>query len=137
MYGSVAGADTYHAERLNAEWTGPDADKAAALLRASEWLYGAYSERYADMPDPYVPGVIPLRLEYAAYEAALRELIVPNSLTPDFVANQQAKREKVGPIETEYWSGQTLDTVRPVLTTVEFLMAPLLTPAMATAIFVV
>ena len=37
-YGTVSGADAYHLDAGNAAWTGSDADKLAALTRASAYV---------------------------------------------------------------------------------------------------
>lgn len=38
FYGSVADADSYHQTRGNTGWTGEDAAKQAALIRASAYI---------------------------------------------------------------------------------------------------
>ena len=138
MYGSIAGANTYHSERGATGWAGTDGEKTAALLRGSEWLWGVYHSRYiGDMPDVYNPGEIPLRLEYAAYEAALREIVSPTSLTPDYVAGRQAIKKKVGPLEVQYANPTGADYLNPVLATVEQLMSSLITAPVRSAAMVV
>ncbi|WP_062390939.1 DnaT-like ssDNA-binding protein [Pseudomonas abietaniphila] len=158
FYGTVAAADAYHAARANIAWTGDDAAKQAALIRASAYIDGKYqaqtncgrweslfsgvktggraqslqwprtgatdNEGHAIPPDE-----VPIEIEQAAYEAALREIVTPGSLSPDYVASQAVKREKVGPLETEYAvrdaaSGAT--SVRPIITLIDELLAPLL-----------
>lgn len=44
-YASIADADAYHAERGGA-WTGTDAQKTAALLKATAYLDGKYRSRW-------------------------------------------------------------------------------------------
>ncbi|MEB5104449.1 DnaT-like ssDNA-binding protein [Pseudomonas aeruginosa] len=46
---------------------------------------------------------VPREVEQATYEAALRELLKPGSLNPDYVATTAVKRAKVGPLETEFF----------------------------------
>ena len=46
LYGTLAAADTYHAERGNTTWTGSDADKDAARLRATEYIDQAYRSSF-------------------------------------------------------------------------------------------
>ena len=142
MYGTVEGADTYHEARANAAWTGSNDAKAAALLRASDWIDGAYGPRFVGTPvgDAEWPrsgavdsrGVtlpddeVPTRVENATYEAALRELTSPGSLAPDFVAAAAVKREKVDVVEVEYSGAFTAADARPVVGVVEHWLAPLL-----------
>lgn len=152
MYGTVGDADTYHAARGNAAWAAADAaDRAAALVRGSLYLDGAYplwrlpglpavagQEHHwprTDATDYWgndVSGTVPTRVEHAAYEAALVEMTSPGSLTPTYTESARVRREKVGPIETEYAdSAMGIHGSIPVLATVHALMAPLLLPERA------
>ena len=45
-YATVAEADTYHANRGNASWTGTDVVKEAALRKAATYLDGEYRRRW-------------------------------------------------------------------------------------------
>ncbi|PVZ19928.1 MULTISPECIES: DnaT-like ssDNA-binding protein [unclassified Pseudomonas] len=157
-YGTAAGADAYHAARGNAAWTGDDSAKQAALLRASDYIDGRYRRRFptgrweslfpgqkatgraqvrewprtgaADYEDNLLPeDLVPLEVEQATYEAALRELVSPGSLSPDFVATTLVKSEKVGPLETTYAvpdAGAGEAPTRPVITVIDELIAPVL-----------
>ena len=72
---------------------------------------------------------MPVEIEQATYEASLREITNPGSLSPDYVASQMIKREKVGPLETEFAvseSSSGAGSVRPVITIVDEMLAPLL-----------
>jgi hypothetical protein len=102
-YASVAEADAYHTARGNATWTGADAVKEVALIRATQWLDGRYGERWPgvrwnlrlqalDWPRVYATDrdgtsidgdTIPPEIIAATCEAALRELVAPGSLSPD------------------------------------------------------
>ncbi|MBI5111857.1 MAG: hypothetical protein HZA68_07780 [Rhodovulum sp.] len=119
-----------------------------ALVRASAYIDGRYGRRFVGIraggygqalawprtgavtregfaiPDSAVPPAV----ENAAYEAALRELAAPGSLSPDYVAAEQVKREKVGPLETEYRDVTALgaEAVRPVVTIIDEMLADLL-----------
>lgn len=156
-YGTLAGADAYHLAAGNAAWTGADGVKLAALVRASQYAdalalrqrkngstytmfggvkaagrdqllawgrIGAYDIDGTPIPD----GVVPIEMEHAAYEAALRELVQPGYLSPDYVPAQVIKREKVDVLETEYMgaSGGTENPQQPVATLVRNIIAPLL-----------
>lgn len=170
FYGTVAAADAYHLARANAAWTGDDTAKQAALLRASVYIDGRYRKLLASGTwQSLFPGVktegrgqarewprtgaedyeghaiepdqVPVEVENATFEAALRELASPGSLSPDFVAAQTIKREKVGPLETEFAVGNGADaagSVRPVISTIDEMIAPVLVARYALpAVFVV
>ncbi len=158
FYGTVAAADAYHAARANAAWTGDDVAKQAALLRASVYIDGRYRKLLAsDVWQSLFPGVktegrgqarewprtgaedyeghaippdqVPVEVEQATYEAALRELVEPGSLSPDFVAASTVKRQKVGPIEEEFSVAAGADgaaSVRPVISIIDEMIAPVL-----------
>lgn len=149
----VASVDAYHVTRGNSQWTGDNALKEAAIIRASAFLtvsyqwqgyklkgrpqalawprYGAVDrEGWAVSPDE-----VPIEIKYATAEVALRELISPGSTSPDFVASEQVKREKVGELETEYLNANTsADGARPVLLIVRDLIGTLLRAGAANAL---
>lgn len=173
MYGTLEGADTYHAEHGNAAWAqGSEEARTAALVRAMDYIDGRYryllpNGRWASM----FPGVrtegrgqpnewprsgavdydgneipadqVPDEVDRATYEAALRELTEPGSLSPDFIAAGQVTREKVGPIEVSYADVAAADDGRatpnrPVVPVIDEILAPLLrTPAAFPAVRVV
>lgn len=158
FYGAVAAADAYHAARANAAWTGDDLAKQAALIRASVYIDGRYRKLLASgVWQSLFPGVktegrgqarewprtgaedyeghaipsdqVPVEVEQATYEAALRELVEPGSLSPDFVAASTVKRQKVGPIEEEFSVAAGADgaaSVRPVISIIDEMIAPVL-----------
>lgn len=170
FYGSVAAADAYHLARANAAWVGDEAAKQAALIRASAYIDGRYRKLLTsgvwvslfpgyktegraqslewprtDAADyeghPLASDEAPVEVERATYEAALRELVAPGSLSPDYIASQTIKREKVGPLETEFAVGNGADaagSVRPVISTIDEMIAPVLVARHALpAVFVV
>lgn len=159
IYGSVADATTYHAARGNAAWAAAtDADKASALQRATDYIDGRYRRMTAggcwvsmfrgartdgraqdlewprtgatdsegnEIPDDEVP----TEVEHATYEAALRELADPGSLSPEFVASQQVTREKVGPVEVAYSDTSAsgyMPPNRPVVPAIDDILAGLI-----------
>ena len=169
FYGDIAEATTYHALRGNAAWAGaPDSDKTAALVRGSTYVDAvARRQTAAGTWSTLFPGVktggraqlldwprtgaadyegnaigiadVPIEVRRAAYEAALRELVEPGSLSPDYVPSEQVKREKAGPFEEEYF-GPADGAVpnRPIVSIILDLLAPvLLTRALDLAIMVV
>jgi hypothetical protein len=156
FYGTVEDADTYHDARANAAWTGTDEAKQAALVRASQYVDGRYRWRLAsgrwqsmfrgakaggraqalewprtgatdyegnEIPDDEVP----IEVEHATYEAALRELVAPGSLSPDYTASAQVTKEKVGPVEVQYAESKATDNMapnRPVIPAIDEIIAP-------------
>ena len=153
-YGSVADADAYHLAMGNAAWTGSDTVKTAALVRASLYVDSLGLKQTAcgtvtlwpgrkvggrnqalqwprtgakDRDGEAVGTAVPLEIEQATYEAALRELVSPGSLRPDYVAAEQVTREKVGPIEVEYAeSAEGTNPTQPVVSVINAMLAPLL-----------
>lgn len=154
-YGTLAAADAYCADRGKAAWaTASDSDRLAALVRGSQAIDALYEPRFTgrrtggyDQPlswprseamtvngEPITESTLPLAVTYAAYEAAALELSEPGSLTPVIVAARTVKREKVGPLETEYAVADTSDdmiaSAKPILTMLDGLLYPLLRPVL-------
>lgn len=143
-YVSAADATTYHVARGNATWTGTDAVKEAALLKAAAYLDGHYRNRWkGDRVEPATQpmewprygvcvsnaggifldsNVIPQRLKDAQCELAL--IALSADLAPSVSAG--VKREKVDVLETEYFAGAPVGTT--VYTAVNNLLADLLKP---------
>lgn len=144
-YGTEAGFAAY------ADSTGQTPSAGAvlpALVRASAYIDGKYGLRFSGVRTggfdqalawPRTGAVtsegfivptdaIPVAVEYATYEAALREIASPGSLSPDYVASSALKREKVDVIEIEYAVSSTLSAadVRPVVTVIDEMLAGLL-----------
>ncbi|WP_346399925.1 DnaT-like ssDNA-binding protein [Pseudomonas syringae] len=170
FYGNVADADAYHAARANTAWTGEDMAKQAALIRASAYIDGKFQAQNScgrweslfsgvktggraqalqwprtgatDTEGHEIPAEeIPIEVVQATYEAALREIALPGSLSPDYVASTAIKRQKVDVLEIEYQAASNTSGVptRPVITVVDELIAPLLgcKVAYGIAVFVV
>jgi hypothetical protein len=170
FYGSLAGANQYHADRGNSAWTGTDEQKIQALVRGSQYIDGLngmpipgragcrmlfpgkkaipsqprswprVGAFYRDEGGSIDPETVPAEVVMSAYEASIRELASPGSLTPDFVASSLVKREKVGPLETEYAvsteSGNS--AISPVVSAINSLLYSLLiTRCGGPAVFVV
>ena len=147
-YISVADADSYHLARGNTTWTGTTALKEEALRRATAYIDGRYGARFtgtrrlareqalmwprsnATDAEGWVieNDEIPVEIERATAEAALRELVDPGSLSPDVAISTSGSiiREKVGPLEVEYSDPAAVDRTRPVLQILDDILAPLL-----------
>ena len=140
-YVSAADATTYHSNRGNTAWTGTDAVKEAALIRAAAHLDGYYCNRFKGLkvnpksqpmqwPRNYVlidgqaidSDVIPQRIKDAQCELAL--IALSADLAPAVSAG--IKREKVDVLETEYFAGAPVGTT--VYTAVNNLLSDLLKP---------
>ena len=159
IYGLLADANVYHAARGNSAWgAAQSADRESALQRAADYIDGRYRFQTAggcwvsmfrgkrtdgraqdlewprtgatdsegnSIPDDEVPDEV----ERAAYEAALRELQEPGSLSPVFVASQQVTREKVGPVEVAYSDAQASGNMpanRPVVPAIDDILSGLI-----------
>lgn len=124
-YISVADADTYFTARANAVWDAlADADKEAALRKATDYMTGRYGLRWKgdrvselqalDWPrsSAYANGFlidsgsVPVAVQRACAELAVRASA--DDLAPDVGA--QVKQEVVGPISVTYADGARQDT---------------------------
>lgn len=147
FYGTVLGADQYHQSRGSLDWSGEvTPNKEAALLRASEYVDAKYRTAFMgyrtdgrsqarEWPrkEAYVfeswdwtlipSDEIPDEIIRATYEAALREVTAPGSLTPDIVPGKTVKSASVdGAASVTYWS----DELRPIIEKIGMILAPLI-----------
>jgi hypothetical protein len=127
-----------------------DAEIEQALRRGTAWLDGKYGPSFTgeqvngvdqalewpredatdargrDLPDDAVPR----QIASADAEAAWRELVAPNSLSPDTVLAERIKRsrKKVGDLEKEieYADATGTDASRPVVSAVDDILASLI-----------
>ena len=78
--------------------------------------------------EPVPADEVPREVEQATYEAALRELLKPGSLNPDYVATTAVKRAKVGPLETEFFGPAEGDEQpnKPFVGVINDLLAPIM-----------
>jgi hypothetical protein len=147
-YGTLAASKTYHAERGNTAWAAADdADLTIALLRGSEYVDGRFRSAFPGLKTggrdqvrewprtgatdasnyAIASDAEPVEVEYATYEAALRELATPGSLLPDVTPSNQIKRERIeGIIDTEYVTPSGASAARPVIAVIDAIMAPLI-----------
>ncbi len=110
-YSDVAFADTYFSERGVSTWTGTDAAKKSALIRATDYIDTVFGHRFRGSKfleeqalcfPRNVAGTLPTPLKRAACEYALRALKAP--LVADPVTDSsglmiKSKSEKLGPID--------------------------------------
>lgn len=146
-YGSNEAADSYHQARGNAAWAALSADqKTAARVRGSVYVDGRYGARFPGVKaggraqerawprigaddwegSAISSDIVPIEVEHATYEAALIEAADPGSLSPTVAPSDMLKREKVGPIEQEYFQPGGASDMRPLATIIDDLLAPLI-----------
>lgn len=130
---TVAEADAYCASRGIADWTGTTEEKTAALRRGQDYIIGSYNDRWTYM-EPSVDNFVwvrrqwnndtpPLAVKYAIIEAALRELSVPFSLSPDFVLGDKKVLTEVKGIKWTPTGPGTSSSYRPTITSISLLLA--------------
>jgi len=143
---SLAFVDTYHSSMGNTAWTGDDTIvKEPAIRRATAFLSNSYNWKgnrvngrdqalawpRAGVVDQDGYGIgsneIPTELQNAVAEIALRELVTPGTMNPDFTQSAMVKREKVASLEVEYLNSSTsADAQRPVLLVVRDMISQFL-----------
>lgn len=124
---SVADADARHTAFGNSAWTGTEAEKEAALRRATAFMEQRYRDRwkgtrlfraqalswprYGAIVDDFDVDstVVPAEVKNACADLAVKALA--EDLNPDLT--RAVIREKVGPLETEY-SEYSPQAKRPV-----------------------
>ena len=146
-YASLIEADAYHAARANTAWSGLDTTKDAALRRATAWLDGRYKSRWPgyrlngrtqslDWPranatdaDGYAIEIdaIPAEIIAATCEAALREIVAPNSLSPDVTPGTAKVLTGVGALSwTPLRSNVSASDMAPTIMAVDAALSGLL-----------
>lgn len=146
IYGTNTGADAYHAARGNSAWSSAtESDQDSALLRAAEYLDGNWRALFQgyktggraqarEWPRESVlvwngsqqseldKNTVPIEIEHAAYEAALRELSSPGYFNPDIIPGKNKKSVSVsGAVSVQYWS----DDMKPMVEKIGLILAPL------------
>lgn len=130
---TVAEADTYCAARGLTTWTGEDAAKAVALRRGQDYIIGRYNDRWTYM-EPSTDNFVmiyrhwnnedpPAAVKYAVIEAALRELTVPFSLSPDFVLGDKKVLTEVKGIKWTPMGSGNAASYRPTIPAINLLLA--------------
>lgn len=133
-YIAAADADTYFSDRNNANWTGLQAVKEAAIIRATAYLDGHYRKSWKglrvtvtqalDWPRYQVQdeagfypanmnSCVPPDLKSACAELALRELTA--SLNPDLDRGGLVQHVKAGPVEQTFLPGAPGRTTYPFI----------------------
>ena len=120
-YGTVGGADTYHAARGNAAWAaGSVPNRAQALVRAADYIRTTYVRRFWSNYTEDAPDVEP-----ATYEAALRELATPGFFTRSYTeADRKVLTEVKGIKWTVTGTSKDARSMAPTVTLIDNLLWP-------------
>lgn len=126
VYDTMEGISAYHQLMGNGAWEeaadSPDDDRESAFIRGTSYIEGRYGPRlmgkkkggrFQSLMFPQVGLVdtsgeaiaddeVPIEWKRASYVAALRELIAPNSLMPDYDGAGRVKQETLGPLSVTY-----------------------------------
>lgn len=124
FYGTAAAFIAYHTARLRDVTPYDSAEIEGALLVASEWLDGAFHERWpgrrllsptsqvrdwprswATYSDRYYwidATVVPVEIEHATYEAALRHLVDETALLTDYTPDKYESVSIDGAVAVKY-----------------------------------
>lgn len=145
-YGTVAGATAYFTARgKSAQWSAV-ANKDAALLVASETLDGRYGVLFSGSKSlgraqarewPRISAYdislisilsteIPIEVQYATYELALREGTLPGSLNVDFSAADVITEASVEGAVSVKFGEQSASNAQLLIPIVDQILAPLL-----------
>jgi hypothetical protein len=117
---SLAYANTYFTDKGVSSWSGTDASKEAALVRASSYLTTAYlwkgskiNERSQALAFPrsgvydlegyeVAQDAVPIEIQISTAELALLELLTPSTLNPAVKLSERVSREQIGQISVDY-----------------------------------
>ncbi|MEI4473569.1 DnaT-like ssDNA-binding protein [Frigidibacter sp. MR17.24] len=135
---TISEADAYASARGYASWTGTDEDKTAALFRGQSYIAGRFNGRWkTDFENDAAPDEV----KFAIVEAAMRELVSPGSLLPDWspAAQVKSQRRKVGPLEreTEFATPTTASGARPSFGMIDALLSGMIGSTAGAANFAV
>jgi hypothetical protein len=147
-YGNIADADTYHLARGNAAWALADTPtKEAALLIASDWIDGKYGGSFPGYPTnrpdqlrqwpratayypwgTHIPDtLVPVQVERATYEVALRQVVSPGSLFVDWTAGTDKKSVSIaGAVSVTYAGSSSIYDAQLQIPAVDAILADVL-----------
>lgn len=123
MTATVADWITYAAAR--GDTVADDADSAAALVRAQDYIAYTYANRFYSQPTDEL-------IEEATYEAAKQELATPGFWSKTFTPDQQKVLTEVKGIKwTIRGDASGVDAATPVSTKIEAMLRPYIMPIAA------
>lgn len=154
MYGTVAGFRAYHTARgRDVSAYDDDAVVSAALLVASEWLDATYRSSFKGLPSvigqadewprvgvyddygyAYPSDTVPSLIENAVYEAALRELQTPGTLTLDFTPGKYKRVSIAGSVSVDYALPMQAADIQLQFPIIDQILSPLLGGGNASAL---
>lgn len=126
VYDTMEGISAYHRLMGNQAWedaeSSPDDERESAFIRGTAYIEGKYGPRLTGKKkggraqslmfpqvglrdasgEAIADDEVPIEWKRATYVAALRELIAPNSLTPDYDGMGRVKSETLGPLSVTY-----------------------------------
>lgn len=146
-YGTVAAFRAYHTARGRVTDEYDDDEVEAAKLVASEWLDGRYRSQFpgtkvgqrAQVREwPRVGGIdrdayaipsdtVPTEIENAVYEATLRQLLNPGSLSVDWTPPKYKRASVEGAVSVEYAMFASASDVQTRFAVIDDILAPILT----------
>lgn len=112
----------------------PGKPTAAAISNGRQWPRSGAKDGYGNaLPDTAVPDAV----QRATFEAALRELAAPGSLSPDFVPADRVTEERIGALGVKYVDpyrgrrdGEVAEAMRtpnrPIVPMIDEILAPIL-----------
>lgn len=147
-YGSEGAADTYHAAHGNTAWAAAlSAAKLAALLIASERLDADYASSFNGYPTglraqkrqwprtsawdiygySFANDEIPVQVQEATYELALRQIVKPGSLFKDWTAGKDIKSVSVdGAVSVTFAGAGSIQDVQTIIPVIDGILWPIL-----------
>lgn len=146
-YGTVASFRTYHTARGRDTTVYSDTDVEVAKLVGSEWIDGRYRTSFPgtkvglraqvrewprlsgyDINDDLISSAsVPTEIENATYEATLRQLIAPGSLSVDFTPSKYRRVSVDGAVNVEYFGFVNASEVQTHFKIIDEILAPILT----------
>jgi hypothetical protein len=112
--------DAYASARGVADWTAATTGKTEAMRRGQDYIAGRYNAKWSVSFDN---AAAPTEVKYAIAEAAIRELRVPFSLTPDLTLGTANVLTGIDTIKwTPVKSDAKVDDLRPTLTAIDGLL---------------
>ena len=146
-YGTLEGFRAYHLARGRVTTDYDDDEVEAAKLVASEWLDGRFRlsfpgtkvgmrEQVREWPrvsgidrDGYAiaADVVPPEIDNSTYEATLRQLIAPGSLSVDWTPPKYKSASVHGAVSVEYASFAYASDVQTRFAIIDDILAPILT----------
>ena len=120
---TLSEANAYATARAKTVWTSASTGKDEALRRGQDYIAAKYQNMWlTDIDNSAAPDAV----KFAIIEAAIRELAVPFSLTPDFVEAERVKTAEAGPVSVTYADTTNPGAMLPTISAIEYLLAGLI-----------